>query len=164
MESASQTVWLVGAATLIIGIVLGLLIARSSSSARSKESLIEELNDAHRELENYKTDVAGHFVQTATLVNKLTDDYRAVHQHLADSASQLCNDDSQLLVSLEHKQVEAEVPAETETPDPVEPPRDYAPKADPAAEGTLSEQYGLQQNEAIHDPSHIPPQDPENPK
>lgn len=158
MESVTQTVWLVGAATLIIGIVLGLLIARSSSNARSKESLIEELNDAHRELENYKIDVAGHFAQTATLVNKLTDNYREVHQHLSESANKLCDDDSDLLASLEHKPAETEVDAETPKQDPVEPPRDYAPKADPEAEGTLSEQYGLQQGEAIHDPSHIHPE------
>ncbi len=164
MESASQAVWLVGAATLIIGIVLGLLIARSSSSARSKEALIEELNDAQRELDNYKTDVASHFAQTATLVNKLTDNYREVHQHLADSASQLCNDDEQLLVSLEHKPAEPTIVTETTEPTPVEAPRDYAPKPDPSAEGTLSEQYGLQQDEAIHDPSHIAADDPENPK
>lgn len=163
MESASQAVWLVGAVTLIIGIVLGLLIARSSSNARSKEALIEELNDAHRELDSYKLDVASHFAQTATLVNKLTDNYRDVHQHLADSARKLCNEDEQLLVSLEHKPA-ADAATEAVDESPVEPPRDYAPKSDPKAEGTLSEQYGLQQNETLHDPSHIAGHYPENPK
>ncbi len=152
MDSAVQSIWLVGAVTLIIGIVLGLLIARSSSNARSKEALIEELNDARREFENYKIDVSSHFSKTADLVNNLTSSYRDVHQHLSSSASQLCSDET-LLISLER-------PAEAETADTdiaavetTEPPRDYAPKQDPKAEGTLSEQFGLQRDDPLHDPS-----------
>ena len=155
MESATQTIWLVGAATLVIGIVIGLLIARSSNQARSKEALIEELNDARRELEDYKIEVSTHFGQTADLVNKLTDSYRDVHQHLSNSARELCNDE-QLLASLEHKpEPEKEATEAEQDQSPVEPPRDYAPKTDPGAEGTLSEDYGLKPEAELHDPSRI---------
>ncbi|MEH6470858.1 MAG: DUF1043 family protein [Halopseudomonas sp.] len=155
MDSAVQSIWLVGASTLIIGIVLGLLIARSSNNARSKEALIEELNDARREFENYKVDVSSHFSQTADLVNNLTDSYREVHQHLSNSASRLCSEDEQLLVSLERP---AETAANSEVNDAeadqtIEPPRDYAPKNDPESSGTLAEDFGLKQKEALHDPS-----------
>ena len=33
-----------------------------------------------------------HFSQTADLLHKLTEDYRAVYSHLADGAEQLCGD------------------------------------------------------------------------
>ncbi|MFT5721789.1 MAG: uncharacterized membrane-anchored protein YhcB (DUF1043 family) [Motiliproteus sp.] len=150
MDSANQSIWLVGAATFVIGIILGLLIARRSSSSRSKDALIEELNEARREFEDYKIDVSTHFAKTADLVNNLTSSYRDVHQHLSSSASQLCSDEP-LLISLE-RPAEAAV-TETDADDEIEPPRDYAPKADPKSEGTLSEQYGLKHDNPLHDPS-----------
>ncbi|WP_165840046.1 YhcB family protein [Motiliproteus coralliicola] len=159
MESATQTVLLVGFSTLVIGLIFGLLIGRSNLGSRSKGALIEELNEARRELEAYKLDVATRFTQTAELVNKLTDSYRDVHQHLSNSARELCNDD-QLLVSLEHRaepSTEEEPVAEptTTSTSQVEPPRDYAPKTDPDDEGTLSEEYGLKKAEEVQEPSRM---------
>lgn len=159
MESATQTVLLVGFSTLVIGLIFGLLIGRSNLGSPSKEALVEELNEARRELEAYKLDVATRFTQTAELVNKLTDSYRDVHQHLSNSARELCNDD-QMLVSLENRS-EEKVPttpdagSEDSTAASVEPPRDYAPKTDPEAEGTLSEEYGLKDKEEVQEPSRI---------
>lgn len=151
MDSANQAIWLVGAAALIIGTVLGLLIARSSSSSRSKEALIEELNEARREFEDYKIEVSTHFAKTADLVNNLTSSYREVHQHLSTSASQLCSDE-QMLISLE-RPAEAPVAEEEIDEDAYEAPRDYAPKKDPKSQGTLSDEYGLKKEEDLHDPS-----------
>ncbi|WP_421865800.1 YhcB family protein [Motiliproteus sp.] len=159
MESATQTVLLVSFSTLVIGLIFGLLIGRSNIGSRSKGALIEELNEARRELEAYKLDVATRFTQTAELVNKLTDSYRDVHQHLSNSARELCNDD-QLLVSLEHRtdpaaEQEAAPEQQSTSESQVEPPRDYAPKTDPEAEGTLSEEYGLKKEEEVQEPSRM---------
>jgi uncharacterized membrane-anchored protein YhcB (DUF1043 family) len=152
VDSANQSIWLVGAATFVIGTILGLLMARRSSGSRSKEALTEELNDVRREFEDYKIDVSTHFAKTADLVNNLTSSYRDVHQHLSTSASQLCSDE-QLLISLERPTEAAAT--ETKVDDEVEPPRDYAPKMDPKSEGTLSEQYGLKHDDPLYDPSLV---------
>ncbi len=161
MDSANQAIWLVGAAALIIGTALGLLIARGNSGSRSQAALIEELNEARQELEDYKIEVSTHFAKTADLVNNLTSSYREVHQHLSTSASQLCSDE-QLLISLE-RPAEAPVADADNDDDSFEAPRDYAPKKDPKSQGTLSDEYGLQQNDPLHDPSlsadHAPSSD-----
>ncbi len=152
MDSAIQSIWLVGAVALIFGIVVGLLVARGSSSARSKEALIEELNDVRREFEDYKIDVSSHFSKTADLVNNLTNSYRDVHQHLSNSASQLCSEE-QLLISLERPAEPVTEEVEDNDDNSAEAPRDYAPKKDAKAGGTLSEEYGLKKDEPLHDPS-----------
>nr|WP_246480554.1 DUF1043 family protein [Motiliproteus sediminis] len=142
-----STLWIVGVIALLIGAVIGLLIARSSSGGQSREALIEELNDARREMEEYKQEVSVHFAQTADLVNRLTDSYRDVHQHLSKSAQKLCDDETLVasLMAQEQRPVltsPATDNAEEQTDTAVEAPKDYAPKA-PDDEGTLSEQYGL---------------------
>jgi uncharacterized membrane-anchored protein YhcB (DUF1043 family) len=163
------TVLLVASSSaLILGGIIGLIIGRASSSPEERKKLQKELDSTQRELNSYKEEVTDHFARTAELVNNLTESYREVHQHLAQSADNLCDSDklSHRLEqpmsnnALEQNEPEpeqtAEQPEDTKESDQLEPPKDYAPKTDPDAEGTLSENFGLQSgnDETLeHDPS-----------
>ena len=156
-----STLWIVGVVALLIGAVVGLLIARSSTGGQSRHVLVEELNDTRRELEEYKQQVSVHFAQTADLVNRLTDSYRDVHQHLSKSAQKLC-DDEVLVASLMAREQRpvlgspvTEPSAEPEQ-DNVEPPKDYALRKDPKEAGTLSEKYGLSKKTAAEQEPEVP--------
>ncbi len=166
-------VTVIAVACLAAGGIIGLLVGRAGSDAQQRNELQNELNSARLELEEYKENVSDHFTRTAELVNNLTRSYSDVHQHLAAGAEGLCNND-QLSEPLRLLQPDAEQPAEGDAESPaeqtaaasdnstgsaVEPPRDYAPKPAPDAEGTLSESYGLQSQEeetVDHDPSTTP--------
>ena len=154
---------IIGACALLFGLIVGLIIGRSGSDSQERNQLKSQLDATTLELEQYKSTVNDHFARTAELVNSLTDSYREVHQHLATSAEQLC-DSSQLPEQLQqplHSSAQAEQSdtenteeAPVETGASVEPPKDYAPKPAPDAEGTLSESFGLQNEEPEeHDPS-----------
>lgn len=151
-----SNIWIIGVVALAIGGLIGFLMGRSGGGSNEQE----KLDDVKQELENYKTQVAGHFEETADLVNKMTESYRGVYQHLATGAQALCDADTarsiessmtpQLTAQEEIEVENAETnmdddtttEAEAETVAGVEPPRDYAPKQ-PDEEGTLSESYGL---------------------
>ncbi|WP_051221542.1 YhcB family protein [Neptunomonas japonica] len=152
-----SNIWIIGVVALAIGGLIGFLMGRSGGGSDEQE----KLEDAKKELENYKTQVAGHFEETADLVNKMTESYRGVYQHLATGAQALCDADTARSIESSmtpqltaQKEVEVEstesnesdtvANTETETISAVEPPRDYAPKQ-PDEEGTLSESFGLKE-------------------
>ncbi|WP_207062609.1 YhcB family protein [Motiliproteus sp. SC1-56] len=155
-----STLWITGIGALLIGGLIGMWIGRRSPAAKRSETLHQELSETRRELESYKAEVNSHFSETAALVNKLTESYRDVHQHLAQSANRLCEEEG-LLKSLQAPEVSAverqpEVPQKPEE-DAFNPPRDYAPPRDPEQAGTLSESYGLDRKAAN---AEQPPHDP----
>ncbi|MEH6624875.1 MAG: DUF1043 family protein [Motiliproteus sp.] len=152
---------LVACSTLVLGGIIGLIIGRASGSPEQRKQLQKDLDSTNRELSQYKEQVTDHFTRTAELVNNLSESYRDVHQHLAKSADSLCGGE-QLIQRLEQPTPsDAEEPetqsadSATTASDAVQPPKDYAPKAAPDAEGTLSENYGLQSqdDEPEHDPT-----------
>lgn len=57
-------------------------------SSRSKE-LTEELEKKDEELSELKSNVDEHFSETARLFSNLTDEYKALYQHLAQGANKL---------------------------------------------------------------------------
>ena len=76
-----------GVVGLIAGLILGgaiaaLIIRRRGGSEGSVEAL-------KRENEAFRDEVNEHFVQTAELINQLTDSYKAVFDHLSDGAEKL---------------------------------------------------------------------------
>ncbi|MEH6576383.1 MAG: DUF1043 family protein [Amphritea sp.] len=168
-----NSVWIIGIITLAVGTLIGYLLGRSGDSSNKQQQLIDQLNDSQRELGEYKEQVNSHFEQTASLVNNLTESYKAVHQHLAKGSDSLCLSehtpvelDKAPMQSRISDQSEGEIPTVTEAVTPeedkvVEPPRDYAPKK-PDEEGTLSEGYGLkgtateEQEEAPVLADHVP--------
>ncbi|MBU2966106.1 DUF1043 family protein [Amphritea sp. 2_MG-2023] len=156
-----NSVWIIGIVTLLAGALIGYLMGRSGDTS-SQKKLTSQLNEAQRDLSDYKEKVNGHFEKTAELVNNLTESYKQVHQHLAQGSETLCmgvhspdklSSDGKPQIEeqplAEAVETKADIePAATVTepvvdePEVVEPPRDYAPKK-PDEEGMLSDKYGL---------------------
>lgn len=67
---------------LVGGAIVGLWLQRGGGSGQS----VAELK---RENARFREDVNEHFVQTAELINQLTDSYKAVFDHLSDGAEKL---------------------------------------------------------------------------
>ncbi len=60
---------------------------------RDKEKQLEtELENLRAAFESYRQDVGRHFSRTAELVDRMTESYRAVYDHLSESAQQLVYD------------------------------------------------------------------------
>ena len=68
------------------------LNARGDNKRKVIMDLESQLDQAKQDRADYEAEVSEHFSQTASLLHKLTDDYRAVYTHLADGAEQLCGD------------------------------------------------------------------------
>ena len=86
-----ETIWLVGAAALVAGVLIGVLAYRRFFAPRIREAdqARAELTAAREELENFKASVNQHFDKTSELVNDLTQNYARVYQHLAEGAQTL---------------------------------------------------------------------------
>ena len=146
-------IWLIGTLCFAIGLCAGAVLFKQFKSDSAKvEQLEKALVDLQLEHDAYKSGVHSHFGDTAQLVNKLTDSYREVYQHLATGAQALCpeNISSQLSLSAQSSD-----PLISTNPEPSEineasdstfPPRDYADKSDPDQTGNLSESYGFSHN------------------
>jgi uncharacterized membrane-anchored protein YhcB (DUF1043 family) len=143
------TLVIVASITFIVGCLLSLLLTRSLSSSEQKTRHLEtRLQEAEDNLSNYQQDVTEHFAETAQLVNNLTKNYKEVHEHLAGSALKLANVDiSRQLLSTNPDDSEAELNISEEA---FQAPKDWAP-----SEGTLSESYGLTDNETTPDADPI---------
>jgi len=137
-----------GLGLFIFGVVLGAILQRgfAGDNAKSKrlEQKLAETQDAYTK---YQAEVSAHFMDTARKVQQLNQSYRSVHEELAKGASRLCSDDEAtdfLSISLESKgkgQVYDENSGEIPSM-----PMDYAPKEKPDEEGTLSENFGLNES------------------
>lgn len=78
---------------VVVGLIAGLALGGAgvwfflgrSGQGGSVESL-------KRENERFREEVNEHFVQTAELINRLTDSYKAVFDHLSDGAGKLVDE------------------------------------------------------------------------
>ena len=117
LESTPPTVWI--ALLLLVGMAGFLLGRRMSLSARRWRALQEELAAAREqgqriqeELESYRGRVAEHFARTSEKLHDLTLQYRAVYDHLARGAGELCPEGFEKLEGgLGLDALEEEVPA-----------------------------------------------------
>lgn len=166
-----EQVW-IAIAAVVAGGFIGFLLGRNGNDSAKEQQLTDQLNEAQRELAEYKDKVSNHFEETAKLVNNLTDSYKAVHKQLAEGSQSLCNDIaiSQALEAvaqptLTQSDEASEAPASAETEaetaakaeaatEAVQAPLDYAPKQ-PDQEGTLSETFGVESQK-----EEATPQDP----
>ncbi|MEH6354856.1 MAG: DUF1043 family protein [Marinobacter sp.] len=129
-------------AALVVGILIGVLLGRSTgqgSSLRQRRTE-QQVDELRNEYTRYQAQVNEHFMESAHLLRRFNDSYRDVNQHMAKSASRLCNDD-ELIHELEQNSAQR---LKDERKEGSEPPRDYAPK-DPDDSGTLAEDYGLKE-------------------
>lgn len=145
---SATTFWLAVSAASIIGIVAGALLARWLGPSlgggllgqRESQRAIDTLR---QEQQHYRDQVAGHFQRTAELVNELTSNYRAVHNHLAQGAAELCPEAGNTMRNLpDVNTAHGAAQIGGAGAGQVEPPRDYAPRGRTAL-GPLHEAYGL---------------------
>ena len=127
-------------------------LTRFTSNAKSTAQLEKHLHEKQDEIKDYQLEVRQHFTETAGLLRGLAENYRDVHNHLAQGAEMLCPDPSS--TSLIKKLPEVESLGINAIPDNVSAPLDYAPKTTPFDKSTLGEDYDLEKvslNEAISD-------------
>ena len=120
----------IGAALLIAGVVIGLLLGRRQSPGAQKYREVERrLDQVLQDKKAYEDEVVEHFSQTAQLLNQLTSSYRDVHNHLASGAEELCMGRGPVaLDQISRSQDPSEIPQHLAD---IQPPLDYAPKASP---------------------------------
>lgn len=139
---------------LILGLLAGIFIGRLEGfSKKERDDLKSQLEQAREELTSHKQQVADHFIKTSTLVNNMTESYRAVYDHLAQGASTLCGDqisrhmldipETQLLADVSAKEAqakqEAKQEAEAATVAQSAEIKDYAPAGDMTEEQLAGE-------------------------
>jgi len=104
-------------ASYLIGRRVGTGPARLRELQSALDSALEEREQVRRETDDYKQRVAEHFTETSHRLHDLTLQYRAVYDHLAKGAGELCPDDFEKLeggLGLDALPRESEVPAEVE--------------------------------------------------
>ncbi len=128
--------------SVIAGIILGLFIAqRTSSSNNAQRQLEEQLSEMKEQQDHYQQEVSEHFMETAQLLNQLTNSYRDVHNHLAKGAQMLAGEGvGESLKALPDDKDTA--PGRKTAESMLTPPLDYAPKT-PDQPGMLNEEFGI---------------------
>ena len=144
-EPTLSTMAFAAFALAILGIMLGFLVGRRTSTADQKYRDVErKLDQVMQEKALYEDEVMEHFGETAQLLNKLTDSYRDVHNHLAQGAGQLCRGQGPIgldQIGNRREPDPSEIPQHLAQ---VQPPLDYAPKTSPDEKGMLNEEFGLE--------------------
>jgi uncharacterized membrane-anchored protein YhcB (DUF1043 family) len=83
--------WVVGLVTFAFGIGCGIGIAYlMPGNRRRAQALQEKLSKLQQEFDNYHDQVSQHFLKTSELVQKMTESYRDVYEHLASGSQALC--------------------------------------------------------------------------
>ena len=140
----SLLVWLLPTIALIVGVAIGFFVARALPHA-APNSTQRQLDDVQERFDTYQNEVVTHFNSTANLVQKLSQSYQDVQEHLAEGANRLALDDltrQRLLAALHPDALQPPRDRLTPPRTAAEPPRDYAPKM-PNTPGMLDEHYGL---------------------
>ena len=137
-----MSIWLIAVGCIAAGVVLGVVLTDNLGTAshrvKNLENQIKTLRESHVE---YKDSVSEHFNTTAELVQKMTESYKEVYQHLASGAQDLCT------TEVASKLLPASSDAAFETPNEDQesvPPKDYATKKSPNQIGALSEDFGIE--------------------
>jgi uncharacterized membrane-anchored protein YhcB (DUF1043 family) len=134
----------VGVAAAVIGTVIGYFAGRRASPGiQQLREMTQRFEDAEVEKQRYAQQVNTHFLETANKLNKLTEDYQEVYQHLADGAAALCAADSAPGFNALGSPAAKDAQVIESDSVVVEPPRDYAPRTSPDDPGMLNERYGL---------------------
>jgi hypothetical protein len=144
--------WLVGLFCTALGALIGYAVAMMFGPGNSKTRDLEgRLQQARDDLKNYRMEVNTHFTQTADLLNRMTDSYREVHNHLARSAQTLCDRPGQAPLLNALPEASAQGTSAHSLGD-VYPPLDYAPKATQSERGILREDFDLDKPTLSYDP------------
>jgi uncharacterized membrane-anchored protein YhcB (DUF1043 family) len=92
----NTSIWAVGILCFALGSILGcigtyLFLGRYSHTAR----LREELSELRERFSDYRDQVTQHFMRTSELVQEMSQSYRAVYEHLATGAQDLCEGEAE---------------------------------------------------------------------
>jgi len=83
--------WAIGLTTFVCGIACGIGIAYlMPGNRRRAQELQEKLQRLQQEFDSYHDQVGQHFLKTSDLVQKMTESYRDVYEHLATGSQTLC--------------------------------------------------------------------------
>lgn len=143
-----------GIAAAVVGaLIAATMIKTLAPQERQNRETEKRLQQTEDKLLSYQQEVSTHFEETSRLVNQLTQSYKDVYEHLADSALKLSNPDlsRQLIDAGDGKLPQGGVskPVTTEEDIAAEAPRDWAPK-NPGEKGQLSEDFGMEPNAEEH--------------
>jgi len=151
MTVDASWLWTIGLLMLAVGIIAGIFIAYrfvpNSERERKLQETLENERNVHRA---YREQVNAHFAKTSDLFQSMTDNYRAVYQHLAQGANELCEiaqDTPQLdlpdtrLIDQPASGAKAG-PAPTPTP----PPPESVPTAAESGAGTSDDEAEMEAN------------------
>lgn len=82
--------WIYAIAGLLVGIAVGMLIARlTTPQYKTQKNLQKELESAKFTLEQQRQELSDHFAQTAEMLDTLGKDYTKLYQHMAKTATDL---------------------------------------------------------------------------
>ena len=140
----SLLVWLLPTIALVVGVIIGFFVARALPNAVPNGTQ-RQLDDVQERFDTYQNEVITHFNSTANLVQKLSQSYHDVQEHLAEGDNRLATDDitrQRLLAALHPEALHPHRDRLTPPRTAAEPPKDYAPKS-PDSPGMLDEHYGL---------------------
>lgn len=124
VAGVSWTLIAAGVVGLLIGIGLGMLLGRRSGHHAARvRRLTEDLEASRQELSRYRGQVGDHFTRTSDLLRRMTLQYRAVYDHLAEGARTLSPDGAAALAA-----------GMLEAPLPLEAGEQQGPSGEPALE------------------------------
>jgi uncharacterized protein len=84
----SSWAWAIGLIGFALGVGVGFLMR---GNRRRVQELEAELTTLERQFNGYRLQVTQHFRTTSELVQKMTDSYRDVYEHLAGGSQSLCH-------------------------------------------------------------------------
>jgi len=107
--------WLVAIAIAAVAAFIAYNFGKSQAPAQRKINELENLVlEKDAELQKYKTQVSSHFEKTADMFGKVTAEYQALYQHMANSSLELSGAQP-FKNALENQSYEAPPPPQLET-------------------------------------------------
>lgn len=84
------TVVLISVLGMLAGMIFTYFLLHKENG--QEVALRQELDEVKKSFDQYRARVNGDYLKTAGLLNEMTERYREVHQHLAQSAEALCSE------------------------------------------------------------------------
>jgi len=92
-DDISGGMWGLALAVFVLGVAAGIAVAYLWVLRDKRSDVLEqELQKQQSEFEEHLQKVDEHFVRTSELFQEMTENYRAVYEHLATGANDLCSD------------------------------------------------------------------------
>ena len=93
LEEITGGMWGLALTAFVLGVAAGIAVAYLWVLRDKRSDVLEhELQKQQSEFEQHLQKVDEHFVRTSELFQEMTENYRAVYEHLAAGANDLCSD------------------------------------------------------------------------